>query len=128
MADYRKLGVWQRSHRLVKHVYKLSRRVRREGHAELASQMKRAAGSVPANIVEGSEFKSRKEFARFLRYAAASAAELEEHVTLTKDVEALFDWHAGPALKHNAETRKMLRGLIKKVDPDSDDSGSGSPS
>ena len=121
MADYHKLRVWSSSHRLAKHVYKLSRRVAKTGETELAKQMRRAAGSVPANIVEGSGHDSRKEFARFLRYSAASAAELEEHITLAVDVGALYPWHAEPALKRNTENRKMLRGLIKRVDPDPDD-------
>ena len=120
MADYHKLRVWATSHRLVKHIYKLSRRVVNGGDADLARQMKRAAGSVPANSVEGSGHDSRKEFARFLRYAAASAAELEEHITTAVDVGLLYPWHVAPALKRNSENRKMLRGLIKKVDPDSD--------
>lgn len=121
MADYHKLRVWGTSHRLAKHIYKLSRRVAKGGEADLAKQMKRAAGSVPANIVEGSGHDSRKEFARFLRYAAASAAELEEHITLAVDVGALYRWHVAPALKRNTENRKMLRGLIKRIDPDTDE-------
>ena len=121
MADYHKLRVWDRSHRLVKHIYKLSRRVAKRGDYDLARQMRRAAGSVPANMVEGSAHDSRKEFARFLRYAAASAAELEEHITEAVDVCVLYPWHVAPALKRNTDHRKMLRGLIKRVDPDLDD-------
>ena len=120
MADYHKLRVWQTSHKLVEHIYKLARRVAKGGEGDLARQMKRAAGSVPANIVEGSGHDSRKEFARFLRYAAASAAELEEHLVQAVDVGALYLWHVAPALERNTQNRKMLRGLIKRVDPDGD--------
>ena len=120
VADYHNLRVWGTSHRLAKHINKLSRRVAKGGETELAKQMKRAAGSVPANIVEGSGHDSRKEFARFLRYAAASAAELEEHITQAVDVGALYQWHVAAALQQNTENRKMLRGLIKSVDPDAD--------
>ena len=118
MADYRKLRVWQRSRKLTKHVFKLARKVKKAGEPELAAQMKRCVVSVPSNIAEGSEHASRKEFARFLRYSLASAAELETQLIIATDVEALYEWHGGAALRQNDGTMRMLKGLIKRIDPD----------
>jgi len=120
MADYRKLKVWERSRKLTKHVFKLAAKVKKAGHPELATQMKRCAVSVPSNIAEGSERSTRKEFALFLHYSLASAAELENQLVLATDVEALYQWHVSSALNQNAGTMKMLKGLIKKVDPDAE--------
>ena len=81
--------------------------------------MKRCAVSVPSNIAEGSEHTSRKEFARFLQYSLASAAELQTQMLLATDVEALYEWHIAGALAQNEGTMRMLKGLIRKIDPDS---------
>jgi four helix bundle protein len=71
--------------------------------------------SIPANIVEGSGQESRREFGRFLRYAANSANELESHLMITRDTCAinLNDFIA--LSSRTVEVRKMLRGLIKRV-------------
>ena len=95
---------------MAKSVYLLTRPM---ACAPLRDQMLRAAISVPANIVEGSEHASRREFARFLRYSLASASEVEGHAQLAVDFgempQADFDRLAGQV----AEVRKMLHGLIK---------------
>jgi len=71
--------------------------------------------SIPANIVEGSGQESRREFGRFLRYAANSANELESHLMIARDTSAinLNDFIA--LSTRTVEVRKMLRGLIKRV-------------
>ena len=77
--------------------------------------MIRAAMSVPANIVEGRAQQSEKEFARFLNYAVGSAAELDYHLLIAKDIHAISEkeyWKAEAAV---SEIRKMLRGLLKKL-------------
>ena len=43
-------------------------------------QVRGAASSIPANIAEGFGRFSPREFARFVRYARGSAAELETHL------------------------------------------------
>jgi len=79
MEDYRfrKLIVWKRSMALAKEV-----------HA-LASQMRRAAMSIPANIAEGNARNSRPDYLRFLAIAAGSLAELETHIELTRELQLL---------------------------------------
>jgi four helix bundle protein len=45
------------------------------------SDYKRAAMSIPANIVEGKRQDSERNFARFLHYSLNSAYELEYHIS-----------------------------------------------
>ena len=45
--------------------------------------------SIPTNIVEGSGQERRREFGRFLRYAANSATELEYHKVIAPDIRVI---------------------------------------
>ncbi|MDB4870493.1 MAG: ribosomal protein [Gemmatimonadales bacterium] len=71
--------------------------------------------SIPTNIVEGSGQESRREFGRFLRYAANSATELEYHLVIARDIRAISLNDYATLVSQTVEVRKMLRGLIKRV-------------
>ena len=61
VKSYKDLEVWQRSIRLVKHVYAVTNRLPKDEQYGLTSQIRRAAVSIPSNIAEGSERKGTKE-------------------------------------------------------------------
>jgi four helix bundle protein len=77
--------------------------------------MVRAAMSIPANIVEGSSQDSRREFGRYLGYAANSATELEYHLIIARDILAISLNDYATLASRTVEVRKMLRGLLKRV-------------
>ncbi len=52
----------------------------------LASQLQRAAVSIPVNIAEGRERQHSKEFLRYLSIANGSLAELETHVHIARRI------------------------------------------
>ena len=59
---HHKLVVWQRADDLFIEIHQLTHRVfPKEEHYELSSQLRRAAYSVPANIVEGNARETAKE-------------------------------------------------------------------
>lgn len=49
---WKDLDVWQKAHELVKEIYKITAAFPKEDLYGLTSQIKRAAVSVPTNIVE----------------------------------------------------------------------------
>lgn len=115
MGEYRKLAVWQKAHALALDVDRIAKGIRGGANASLRNQMIRAAMSVPANIVEGRTQRSEKEFGRFLNYALGSAAELDYHLLIAKDIRAISEkeyWQAESAL---SDVRKMLHGLLKRL-------------
>ena len=71
--------------------------------------------SIPTNIVEGSGQESRREFGRFLRYAANSATELEYHLMVARDTRVISLNDFSALVSRTTEVRKMLSGLLKRV-------------
>ena len=71
--------------------------------------------SIPANIVEGSGQESRREFGRFLGYAANSATELEWHLMVARDTGVINLNDYSKHVSQTVEVRKMLHGLMKRV-------------
>jgi four helix bundle protein len=111
MSDFKKLKVWRKAHALTLNVHRIAASIRGAQYAPLRSQMIRAAMSVAANIVEGREQQSERQFARFLGYAIASASELEQHVLVAKDVRAITEADYNSAVTQVIDVRKMLHGL-----------------
>ena len=81
--SFENLDVWQASCRLTVDVYKLLDGSREFG---LKDQMQRAAVSIPSNIAEGAERGSNRDFARFVRIAKGSAAELRTQLYIADRV------------------------------------------
>ena len=73
--------------------------------------------SIPTNIVEGREQKTDPEFARFLRYALASASELEYHLIIARDIRVIESDDFISLVRQVKDVRMMLFGLLKQLDP-----------
>ncbi|TAL19433.1 four helix bundle protein [Patescibacteria group bacterium] len=86
MSSYKDLIVWQKAMQLVKKVYSLTQLLPREELYGLASQMKRAAVSVPCNIAEGFRRNHRQEQIQFFAVSYGSGAELETQIEICKQL------------------------------------------
>ena len=91
IKSYRDLLVWQKGITLVKLVYKITNQFPPKEIYSLASQMQRAAVSVPANIAEGMGRNTTKELLSFTFNARGSVSEMIYHLILSKDLGYL-DW------------------------------------
>jgi len=111
----RNLIVWQKSQSLAVAIYRVCRRLARSDRSGLASQMRRAAQSIRANITEGCSRSSNRDLARFLQIAIASASELEDHIEFARDVDLLTPNDVAPLLNQTVQVRRMLFALLKRV-------------
>jgi len=83
MHQYEQLDVWHRGIALAAALHRAARRVNPTwSDRKLWEQITRAAASVPANVAEGANRGSQREFARFLAIAMGSAAELHSLIQL----------------------------------------------
>ncbi len=77
IIGYKKLKAWQKADELVFAVYKITALFPKSEMFTLISQLRRAALSVPTNIVEGYARNSRAEMRRFVVIALGSLAEVK---------------------------------------------------
>ncbi|MDR3696056.1 four helix bundle protein [Mucilaginibacter sp.] len=116
MRDFKKLEVWKKSHELNLFVYRnLLPKFPKSENYDLLSQTKRAAYSIPLNIVEGSGRFSEKDFANFLDIALGSTHELEYCCLLCKDLLYIENDLYTQTNQQINEVKAMLIGLIKTL-------------
>lgn len=113
VSDYRKLGVWEKAHLLVLDVYDMTARFPKEELYGLTSQIRRAASSIPINIVEGSGRSSNADFTRHLFIALGSAKELEYELLLARDLKLMGVEQHAKLSAQTVEIIRMLNGLIQ---------------
>jgi four helix bundle protein len=108
--------VWQRSHELTLAVYKVTQTFPREELYGLISQLRRSSSSVPCNIAEGCGRRGNGEFHKFLQIATGSASEVEYQLLLSHELGYLSDESFSKLSKDVVEVKKMLSGLINRVE------------
>ena len=74
-TGYQNLVVWQKADELAQVVYEATKNMPKEEMFGLTSQLRRAALSVPLNIIEGYARRSHKTFANFLAISYGSLME-----------------------------------------------------
>lgn len=79
-AAYKKLIVWEVADKLVNVIYDFTVLFPKEEIYGLTSQIRRAALSVPANIIEGHARNNKNEFRRFLSISLGSLTEVEYYL------------------------------------------------
>ena len=121
MSDFRELRVWRAARALAINTHRVAPRMSGVGSSKLRDQLVRAALSVPSTIVEGSVHQSPLEFARYVRYSIASVSEVEGHLQMARDVGMITEPDFSDLRQRVVDVRKMLYGLLKKLDPPDDE-------
>lgn len=112
---YKELIVWQKADELAIEVYKVTKLFPKDEIYGITSQIRRAALSIPTNIVEGYSRKGDKELARFINIAIGSMAETEYLLDFSRRLGYLgsADYQRIETLR--AGVGKLLWNFYKKV-------------
>ena len=119
MKDFRQLKVWEKSHELALSIYHITASFPREEVYGLASQIRRAASSIPSNIAEGCGRNGDAELARFCIIARGSASELEYQLLLARDLKLLHPNDYETLSQQTIEIKRMLTVLVQKLTAES---------
>jgi four helix bundle protein len=115
MQNHHRLSVWRKAHAIALYVHRLTERIPREGNSGLVGQVRRAALSIPSNIVEGAARGTDEDFVKFLQIALASAAEVEYQLEFAAAASLIPVAEFAIRQQELTEVRKMLAGLIKRI-------------
>ena len=107
------LVAWQRADDLAVALHLLSRTFPEIERYELSSQLRRAAFSVAANIVEGFGRRPGRERTQFLRIASASLSEVGYCLHLARRLGYLADPRYQELELQVRQAAAPLRGLIR---------------
>jgi four helix bundle protein len=109
---FEELRVWQAVREPVRSVYQLTSNQRFHKDAALRDHLRRAEVSSMANIAEGFERGSKREFGRFHYMARGSAGEVRSHLYVARDLDYItpsdFD-------ELNSQTIKLSKGLFRFI-------------
>lgn len=107
------LEVWQLSRALVKEVYEITQKVEFQKDFGLKDQVRRYTVSIMANISEGFERKTQKEFINFLFIAKGSCGELRSHFYIAFDLGYINKETFDNLQNQTITISKSLSGFIK---------------
>ncbi|OGY96331.1 MAG: hypothetical protein A2122_02055 [Candidatus Liptonbacteria bacterium GWB1_49_6] len=112
---YKRLKVYEAAHILVKDIYHATEVFPRAELFGLVSQMRRAAVSIVANILEGQARASKKEFRQFISIANGSLVELEYYLELTYDLHYISEETYQQLERQRIVVGSLLGGLAKYI-------------
>ena len=115
MLDHTKLRAFKLADEVAVMTYKLTSGFPKEELYGLVSQMRRAAVSVPSNIVEGCARDSQSDYLRFLYIAFGSLKELNYQLKLSKRLGISGDNDLSLIEFKIDEAEKVLNGLIRSI-------------
>jgi four helix bundle protein len=114
--DYRKIRAWQLADAFALEVYTVTRGFPKSEMFGLTSQMRRAAVSVAANVVEGSARQHEREYVQFLYMASGSLAESGYYVDLAHRLKYATDADYRVLAEYHDSAARTLRALINYIE------------
>jgi four helix bundle protein len=116
ITSYKDLTAWRKSMALAGECYRLTGGFPVAERYGLSAQMRRAAVSIPSNLAEGHNRRSRNAFANHVGIALGSQAELETQLMLAVSLGFATEDNAKPVLEHASEVGRLLHGLVRSLE------------
>jgi four helix bundle protein len=106
------IQAWQEARKLTNKVYELTNKSPFRKDFRLSGQIQNASVSVMANIAEGFDRQSRKEFIQFLYIASGSASVVQSHLYVALDQKYISEEEFDETYKRAKKTKSLINGFI----------------
>jgi four helix bundle protein len=111
MKTVEDLDVFKLSHSLALEIFELTKSFPDGEKFGLVSQMRRAAYSIPMNLMEGGHRLNRREYRQFVGIAKGSAGEMNYQLLLVKDLKYIIEDKYSELLPQYERVSQMLTKL-----------------
>ena len=115
IKNFTDLFVWQKGHKLVLNIYKITDKFPKEEKYGLSDQIKRASVSITSNIAEGFGRDGLNDKAHFYTIALGSVYEIQNQLIIARDLKYINTNECSVLLDECVEISKMISVLIKKI-------------
>jgi four helix bundle protein len=116
MKKVEDLDVFKLSHSLALEIFEITKSFPAEEKFGLVSQMRRAAYSVPMNLIEGAYRLSSREYRQFVGVARGSTGEIRYQLLLVKDLKYVSEGQYASLLPRYERVSQMLTKLSKTLE------------
>lgn len=116
MKKVEELDVFKLSHSLTLEIYGITKSFPDEEKFGLISQMRKAAYSIPMNLMEGAHRFSSKEYRQFVGIARGSAGEMKYQLLLVRGLNYICDSEYSDLTSKYERVSQMLTRLAKSLE------------
>src|SRR4030043_1311159 len=85
------MDVFRKAHKITVTIYEITKMFPQDEKFALVSQMRRAAYSIPSNLMEGGHRLNKKEYRQFVGISKGSAGEMKYQLLLVKDLKYIIE-------------------------------------
>jgi len=115
VTSIEELDVFKKAHAMTLRIYRTSERFPAEERFGLIAQIRRAAASIAANLMEGGHRLGTAEYRQFVGIARGSAGELKYHLLLSRDLGYLSTEDHAELRGNVDQIIMMLSGLVRSL-------------
>ena len=116
MKKVEELDVFRLSHSLTLEIYGITKSFPDEEKFGLISQMRKAAYSIPMNLMEGAHRLSSKEYRQFIGIARGSTGEIKYQLLLVRDLNYVSENEYSDLTSKYERVSQMLTKLAKSLE------------
>ncbi len=113
IESFEDIKAWQEAREFVKEIYRITNKGGFSNDFGLKDQLRRASVSIMANIAEGFDCQSDKEFIKFLGYSRRSATEVLSHIYVALDQKYITDQKFEDLKTEITVIKQLIGGFIR---------------
>lgn len=113
IEKFEDIEAWKEARRLTQDIYRVTKAKAFARDIGLREQLQRASVSVMANIAEGFDCGSDREFVKFLGYSMRSTSELQSHLYVALDQEYLSRESFSRLYMRSIKVKNLIGGFIR---------------